>query len=144
MTYDQNMDDEKPPKRLLPEGWRIFKILNGREQVSKSDNEMIVFSLEDELNESIDEVYCVLQKGKRWTLKSILTAAGIERNSDGNFKWDISDLVGKRILGLVAHEPNEFINRKGETIKGTQHRLVDFKKCTTPPIGKEKPVVWDE
>lgn len=149
MGYSMNMDDEKPVKRLLAEGWRVFTIKSGREQIAKSGNEMVVFTIEDEISEHPEEIYCVLAKGKRWTLKTILSACGIERNTDGNYNWSIEDLVGKKVLGLVAHEPNEYINRGGETVRGIQHRIVDFKTYVAPPpSGAEqhngKDVAWQD
>lgn len=145
-----NMDEEKPMKRLLAEGWRVFTIRAGREQLAKnSGNEMVVFTIEDDISGNPDEIYCILAKGKRWTLKTILSACGIERNSDGNYKWTIEGLIGKKVLGLVAHEPNEYINKENKTVKGMQHRIVDFKTyIEPPPSDKEqhngKDIAWEE
>ena len=148
MSYSMNLDDERAPKKTLPEGWRVFKILAGREQVSKAGNEMIVFNVEDVISGYYEEVYCVTQKGKRWTLKSILVACGIPRNEDGNYNWEIKDLAGKEILGLVEHQPNDYINRNGETVKGFQHKINDFKKYVVPEPAKEvineKDVAWND
>ena len=40
-----NLDEERAPKRLLPEGWRVFELKSGEESVSKKGNESSKFNL---------------------------------------------------------------------------------------------------
>lgn len=137
MSYSDNLDNEQAPtrKRLLSQGWRIFQILKGIERTSKAGNPMFVFTIKDNETDYIEDIYCVSTPGKRWMLKCILSSCGIERNSDGNYNWDIPQLLNKDICGLVEHEPNEYINRSGETVKTTQHKIVDFKKFVPTNVG---------
>lgn len=141
MPYSDNMNDEKPTqrKKLLPMGWRIFKFKGGKETTSKSGNSMFVMDIEDNETGYVDVIYLVRTPGKRWVLKCVLDAFGIKRKSDGTYDYDIPDLLNKDICGLVEHEPNEFINRQGETVKTTQHKIVDFKKFE-PNIMTQHPV----
>ena len=151
MSYSDNMDNEQAPKRkkLLNQGWRIFQIKQGKEATSKSGNPMFIFTIQDNETDYIEDIYCVSTPGKRWILKCILSSCGIERNTDGNYNWDIPDVLNKDILGLVEHEPNEYINREGVEVKTIQHKIVDFKKYVPTNIdgvlvndGKE--VLWDD
>lgn len=130
MPYSDNMDNEQAPKRkkLLNQGWRVFQIKQGKEATSKAGNPMFIFTIQDNETNYIEDIFCISSPGKRWVLKCILSACGIERSASGTYDWDIPDILNKDILGLVEHEPNEYINRDGETIKTTQHKIVDFKK----------------
>ncbi|MEK6878599.1 MAG: hypothetical protein AABY22_03275, partial [Nanoarchaeota archaeon] len=113
MSYEMNMDDEVRPKRLLPEGWKIFTIQRGFEQTSKSGNNMIVFVVAEESTGFDDKIYLVSEPKKRWLLKNLLDACGIKPNKDkeNKYVWDILEIEGKWVQGLVVHEPNEYINR---------------------------------
>lgn len=137
--YKHDMSDEPKPKvkRLLDEGWRKFKIISGEEQTSKAGNEMVVFEVEDVLTGYREDWYCVTVKGKRWFLKSILNACGLEGGQDGVYEWDIRDLIDKEVAGLVIHEPNTYINREGVEINTTQHRIQEVKKA-------DDTIAWDE
>lgn len=138
MSYEHNMSEEVAPKRkvLIPEGNRATKITACEEKVSKSGNDMFVFTFMDKKLEKEYEVYAVATPKKRYFLKQILSACGVTAGEDGIYKWDIKDVLGKEISVLIEHEPNEFINREGITVKGTQHRVAEVNKSDT--------VAWDE
>lgn len=125
-----DMSKEQTPKikRLLPEGWRRFKIISGKEQQSKKGNNMIVLEVEDFNTGYREDWYCVSVQGKRWFLKQVLMACGLPAGQDGVYEWNLHDIYDKEVAGLVVHEPNEYINREGETIKTTQHRVQEVKK----------------
>lgn len=131
MGFRNNLGGETPPKKkkLLPEGWRDFKIMACKQAVSKSGNEMFVFHVVDKETGYDEDVYAVSVEGKAWFLKRILEACDAPHNADGVFDWDISNVINKEVQGLVEHEPNEYINRSGETVKEIQHRIVDFDIC---------------
>ena len=139
MTYKHDMSDEPKPniKKLLKEGWRKFTILGGVEKVSRERNEMFVLDVQDDETGYNEDWYCVSVKGKRWFLKSILRACNVEAGQDGIYEWSLDDIIGKSIAGLVEHEPNEYINRKGNTVKTTQHKIQEIKKV-------EDAIGWDE
>lgn len=137
MRYTSNFSDEKPPKRrqLLPEGWRQFTIQDMKESKSKSGNDMFVFTIRDRDTGYEEDIYALNVDGKKWFLGAILKACGITPNADGVMAYGPSDVIGKEVYGLVVHEPNEYINRKGETINTTQHRIVEIRK---------EGIAWDE
>ena len=120
MAYTMNMTNEKAPKRkkLLPEGWRKFTIINCVPSKSKSGNDMFIFTIRDRETAYEEDIYAIATEGKRWFLKNLLTAVGCAAGQDGVYAWDIPEVLNKDFLGLVEHEPNEYINREGETIKG--------------------------
>jgi len=142
-----NWDDEKPPKdpRLLPEGWRGFTIVSGEDKESKAGNKMYILGLTDEETGITAKVFLIRNPGKRWYLKQVLEAIGIEKKEDDDYDY-LPELLTKKIMGEVAHEPNEYINRQGDTIKGTQHKIIGFRKYTANPDGATKPeeVNWNE
>jgi hypothetical protein len=128
--YQMDMNGEKKPKikKLLPEGWRQFDIIGCRQETSKKGNEMFVFTLQDVETKYEDEVYAVSTPGKRWFLKSILASCDCVGASDGVYDWSEEDVLNKRVSGLVEHEPNDWINRDGETVHGKQHKITDIHK----------------
>ena len=140
MGYSMDMNEEKRPsyKVLLPEGWRKFKIVGCVEKKSKSGNMMFVFTAEDVDTGYEDTWYAVAEAGKRWFLKTILDACGCPIK-DGVYEWDIDKVIGKYVMGLVVHEPNEYINREGEKVSTTQHRVQEIKS-----VGDDQVVEWED
>lgn len=130
MSYSMNLDNDKAPAKrvLLKQGPRIFTITGGDEAISKKGNPMLVIDMQEIETGHIEKVYCLLDEGKRWALKQILESVGIVKDQSGNYTWGIQSLIGKQLLGVVVHEDNEFINRDGVTVKGTRHKIVEFKK----------------
>lgn len=125
------MSQEQAPKRkkLLPQGLRIFKIVKVSKEVkSKKGNNQYIITLRDLETDYEEDDYFVSESGKRWKLKMLLDACGVEKDAEGKYLFPDTPILDIDILGLVEHEPNEFINRNGETIKTTQHKIVDFKK----------------
>jgi hypothetical protein len=120
-----NMTGEQEKKKLLPEGWREFRIMDCVEQISKQGNEMFKFILRDIETQQDDEVYAIAVQGKRWFLKQILTACGIAAGQDGIYEWDIPDVLDKVITGYVSHQEEEWINREGTTVKTTKHKITE-------------------
>lgn len=133
MAYRHDMKDEKKPfrRKLLPEGWREFQIINCKEATAKSGNEMFIFTIRDLLTAYEEDIYAISTPGKRWFLKSILDAVGCPAGQDGVYDWDIPTVLNKRFMGLVEHEPYEFVNREGETVKTQRHKIVDTKAIDT-------------
>ena len=144
-----DMSEEKQPKRLLSEGWKRFCIMNvkdknedGSDVLSKGGNKMILVTVQEESTKYSEIIYFVAEPKKRWFLKNLLDAIGItpDKSVDNQYVWEPQNLVGVEIQGLVQHEPNEYINRAGETVKGTQHKIVEFK----PIDAKSEEVAWTE
>ena len=142
--YKDDLSNEKAParKRLLPAGWRLFQLKSGKEETSKAGNPMFKFTIEDQDTQYSEEIYVVRTPGKRWVLKTILEALGIERQVDG-YAYELEDLLNKNIEGEVVHEPNEYVNRLGETVKTIQHKIVGFRKHAVGTL-KPEDVKWEE
>lgn len=136
-----NMKEETKPmrKRLLDEGWREFLIVGCSDEVkSKGGNNQYVLKVQDVLTGYEENLYAVSEPKKRWFLKSLLDACNINC-VDGiyNFEPPLSkNLIGNKIMGLVEHEDNEYINRACETVKIKQHKIVEVKS-----VGIK---AWDE
>lgn len=123
-----NMSEEKEPssRKLLPEGKREFQIIAVQERKSKQGNMMFVVTLSDKETKYATDVFLVAEPKKRWALKQMLTACGCEAGQDGVYNWDIKDILNKHISAEVVHEPNDYINRNGDEVKGFQHKIINF------------------
>ena len=139
MKHDMSGEKQPVRKRLLPEGWREFEIISCEPSVSKAGKEMFVFQFQDLETAYVDNIYAISIQGKRWFLKSILTACGIPAGQDGIYDWEIKDVIGKKIQGLIEHEDNTWINREGEEVTTKQHRIVEVK---SPDESEE--IGWDD
>lgn len=135
--YSMDMKNEKAPstRKLLPEGNREFQVVTCEEQTSKSGNKMFKVGLKDKETSYVTDVYLVATEGKRWALKSLLTACGSEAGQDGVYNWSKSDIMDKHISATVEHEENSYIDREGNKKEGKQHRIVNFEVSKT--------VEWD-
>jgi len=128
---EQSMDmsEEKAPniKRLMPEGWQLVTITKCTEATSKARNLMFITELtfKEQLDYS-ENIYLVGEQGKRWMLKKLLAACGIEAAADGVYKWNPEEIIGKEIRVFVEHEDNTWINRDGDEITKKQNRFNDF------------------
>jgi len=120
-----DMSKESEKKKLLPEGWREFEILDCKEQVSKQGNDMFKFTFIDVETEQEEEVYAVATQGKRWFLKQVLIACGVAAGQDGIYEWDISNVLGKVVLGYVSHQEEEWINRENKTVKSMKSKITE-------------------
>ena len=140
-------DNEAPPKdtRLLPEGVRGFEIVTGDDKPSKKGNPMFTLQLKDEETGIVVLVYLIRTPGKRWYLKQVLESVGIEKKDDDDDYNYLPEVIGKKIMGEVVHEPNEYINRDGQTVTTTQHRINSFSAYTTNPDGVKKAddIAWE-
>ena len=130
-----DMSQEKAPsrKKLIPEGWNQMTILSCEPSVSKAGNAMKIVELNYEPMSYTEKIYLVAEQGKRWQLKKLLIACGIEAGKDGIYDWNDEDIVGKKISVLNEPEDNEYINRNGDTVKTKQNRFSDF-----------EPFAWDD
>lgn len=135
MGYSMNMNEERPPQVLLKEGYREFTIVAAREQKSKAGNEMFVATFKDiETQDQID-VYLVATPGKRWVLKTLLNGLGIKKDESGAYNFELSDLVGKNVQGLVKNQNEEWINREGNTVNTLKSKVTEFSPSQ---------IAWDE
>lgn len=138
-----NMDDERGPKDLLAQGWRPLEIMSLTKQTSKKGNEMYVAVVQDIETNKSNEVFMVTTPGKRWLLKSLLEAKGIGKAEDGQYHWKPLDLVGDVVLGLVEHEPNDWIDREGNERKGFQSKVTRFKKYDPNQKTEPEATAWE-
>ena len=130
MSYRDDMSGEKEKKQPLPAGWRRFEIAKCMEKISKSGNEMFLITMIDEETRQEEEVYAIRTPGKRWFLKQLLTACGVEAGKDGIYEWDIADILDKKVEGLVEHIEEEWINRDGNKIKTPKGKITQVRETT--------------
>jgi len=142
--YNMNMDKEAMPEAMLPEGWRELKCKDMIPEVSKAGNDMFITTFIDVKSGKEKKVWLVSVEGKRWLLKQLLSACGIERNAEGNFSWDFSDIINKSVLGYVQVEDETFIDRKGETVTKPKSKIVEFKKFEGKTVSDPSEIAWEE
>lgn len=117
--YSHDMSGETEKKQLLPAGWREFRINDCAPKVSQAGNEMFEIVLWDKEMEQDETVYAIAEQGRRWFLKQILGACDVPASKDGVYEWDISDILGKSVMGKVKHvKGDDWINREGKTVEG--------------------------
>jgi len=126
MPYEMDMSTEKPPQSLLKEGLRDMVVKAVRNQKSKAGNNMFVFTLQDVETRQEIEVYLVAEPGKRWMLKSLLTACRIVPDITDKFIWEDSDVLEKKITCEVVTVEEEWINRDGVTVKTPKSKINAF------------------
>lgn len=130
MSYEHDMSEEKEPriKKLIPEGWLKGKVTAMEEAKSKAGNDMIITTLTFPEENYSEDIYLIVEKGKRWMLKKLLKACGCQAANDGVYKWDFSDVLDKDILIYNQHEDNKYINRDGIEVENKQNRFNDFQE----------------
>ncbi len=142
MPYKHDMSQENESgKVLLPEGWRDFEIVNCVETVSKQGNDMFKFTFVDKETTEDVEVYAISTPKKRWFLKQILSACKVMASEDGIYEWDIPDVLGKTVSGLVVHEPNDWTDKYGKLHKDKQSKItqIGLTGDKKPDIAEELP-----
>jgi hypothetical protein len=115
----------------MPDGWHAFEVVRMDEKRSKQGNEMFVAKVVSAEDAGIGtDVYLVAEKGKRWFLKQLLSAVGIEPDEEGNMSWDLSDVEGHTVLGKVEHKKeDDWTDRNNVLQPGKlKARIVEFKK----------------
>lgn len=139
--YSYNMKGEHPPRPVLEEGWRKFKVIDCEEMTSKAGNEMFLVSVEDVETGGVLDVYCVATEKKRWLLKSLLGACGVAAAKDGIYEWDIPDILEKEVMGKVQNSDETWVNREGDEVVTPKSRITEFKIVQPSSSKKEKEAV---
>jgi len=124
--YPMNGEGERV---LLPEGWHLFQVIEMELTTSKQGNEMFKVTLEEPISGAVEEVYCVTTRKKRFMLKQLLAAVGIEGDKDGIYHFDIPDVVGKSVEARNIPEDNVYINRQGDEISEKRNKIQGFRKA---------------
>lgn len=146
VKFKDDMSEEKKPSKLLPAGDRRVRIAAMVQKVSKAGNNMFVATLFDEETKNEMDVFLVAEKGKRWFLKMLLSAVGIEPDDKGVFEWDTDDVVGKEVIAKVEHYTEPWINREGNEVHVNKAKVTEFLEATINPDGvkKAEDIAWQE
>jgi len=112
---------------LIEEGWNTHLITNIIPAKSKAGNDMFIITLEHPDSGSVDEVYAITTKGKRWILKQLLAACGIQEGKDGIYHWCEEDVIGCSVEANNKPEPNEFTRRDGTVVKEMRNKINGFR-----------------
>lgn len=129
-------DMSKDVGRWLPdEGWYDLEIVSMKSGESKLGNPKYVvsFALASEPQKGIIQDMTNIP-GKRWLLRQMLEACGIEgaKNKKGEeiFDWDVSDVEGKTVCAKIVHDKTPWINRDNETVITPKAKVAEFKKIS--------------
>ena len=127
-----SMEGESDGFKLWEEGDHLTKILNVRlidKETSKSGNPYFLWTLENKDGDKID-VRTTLLKGKRWLLKQILLACGIEAKSDDpekKYDFDEEMVIGKDVIISIVNRESTFTDRFGKEITRTKSEVTRVK-----------------
>lgn len=137
--WNVSMKDEKERVELkdgLHNG-EIAEVKFIGEEDSKSGNPYFLWSIET--SEGTLPVRTTLIKGKRWLLKQMLSACGIEANDDDpekKYAFSESDVLGKPICIVVKNKESSFTGKNGDPVTVTKSEVVGIRK--PEPEGSEK------
>ena len=138
-THEYDMSEEKRPPQLLPEGHRQVRITEMIFGKSKNGNDQFVTTIEDIKTRKAQPIYLGIVKGKRWKLKSLLDALELNKN---DYKFEVSDVIGKVVTAVVEHKIEPWINKKGETINQTKSDVNEFYPAEVAPVAPA--TAWEE
>jgi hypothetical protein len=141
MPYSDDMSQEKKPAGLIPEGERVLRITEMIEGKSKNGNNMFTVTVEDIKTHKSMPIWLISEPKKRWMLKSLLSAVGVAGGQDGVYNWDIKDVIGKTVIGVVEHFQEPWINREGKEVTSTKAKITDFLTYTPP---SEPEIAWKD
>ena len=122
------MEGEDEGKKLWKEGDHTVvihdvKMVNAQE--SKSGNPYFFWTLLNDNDDKI-EVRTTLLKGKRWLLKQMLAACGINANDkdpEQKYKFNPQMVVGKKVIISVVNRESSFTTNKGKKITTTKSEV---------------------
>lgn len=130
--YKDDMTNDRG-KWLPEEGYHNLEIITMKEGTSKQGNPkyIIGFASADDPTNGLQQDLTNIQ-GKRWLLRQLLEAAGIEpkKNKEGKeiYTWDISDIEGKTVSAKIIHDKTPFIGRDGNEVIIPKSKIIEFKK----------------
>jgi hypothetical protein len=134
MPYQDDMTEDNS-RWFPPEGWVNLEVVKMEEGFSKANNPKftIYFVSAGDTSKGLTQDLTNIQ-GKRWLLRQLLEACGIEPdiNEEGKkiYTWDIPDVEGKSISGRIVHEKSSFIDREGNERDSLKAKIVEFKKLS--------------
>jgi hypothetical protein len=125
------MTDEMS-KWLPDEGEHKLEVATMKEETSRAGNPMfrVHFVSCDDPSNGFEQLLTNIP-GKRWLLRQLLEACGIEpeENAEGRkiYNWDISDIEGQTVLARIEHDKTPFIGRDGNEVVIPKPKVAEFK-----------------
>lgn len=125
--YSDDFSQEKKPSGIIPSGHRQVIVVEMIDGVSKaSGNPMFTATIEDIETKNTMQVFLVNVPKKRWMLKSLLNAVGVEGGQDGVYSWDVTDVIGKQVTAIIEHYSEPWINRDGQSVTSNKAKVTEF------------------
>ena len=130
---------------MIPEGDQNLIIKSVKlvtAEQSGSGNAYFLWGLLSEEGDIPIDVITTLIKGKRWLLKQILFACGIEAKEDDpkeKYKFTEEAVIEQRVIGNIKHKDSTFAGYTGNQITILKAEVKQFKKIggetqkTEPP-----------
>ena len=116
---------------LIDAGWNTHLITDIVSETSSKGNPMFVMTIEEPNSGSVDKVYMVDVKGKRFMLKQLLAACGVKEDENGNVEWSEEDIVGQSIECRNVPEENEFTRKDGTTVKELRNKIQGIRRASS-------------
>lgn len=131
--YQDNMNEERRPPVLLPEGHRQVRVTEMIFGFSKKGNKQFITTIEDIKTRKSMQIWLVAEPKKRWMLKSLLNAIGIAGGQDGVYDWSANDVIGHTVTAAIEHVQEPWINTQGETVNQTKAKVTEFLEKEVEP-----------
>lgn len=112
---------------LMNPGWILYTVTDVLRGTSKAGNPQFIITIEEPNTGSVDTVYAIDVKGKRWILKQFLAACKLGEDKDGKITWCEEDVIGMTVEAKNVPEKNEYTNRDGEKISEMKNKIQGFR-----------------
>ena len=113
---------------LIPQGWHAVQVVNVEYGLSKKNsNEMWTITIEEPNSGSVDVVYAVLTKGKRWVAKSFIEACNFVKDADGIYHVEPEECIGITVEALNIPEQNDFVRKDGTKVVEMRNKFIKFR-----------------
>lgn len=113
---------------IIPEGNQVFIVTGIEERESSNGGKFLIVSLDHPSSSGSIDVWCNLEVGKRWLIKSLLESIGsFKKTGENSYIFEDTDLIGMKVVGVVENITKPEINMDGNEITRTRSRVKTFK-----------------
>jgi hypothetical protein len=121
IVLEGDMENEREfANDLLPNGYRIVKLVEANFEVSAKGNKVIVTIVEDIKTGARNRFWLPTEERKRWLLRSLLIALDVyKKNEENKYDFDSDDLINREVGAFIftVDEPYKTEDYKEATRK---------------------------
>lgn len=138
MTWNVSMQGESDRQPIYKEGPHEAEVLTVSlvtAEQAKSGNPYFKWNLR--MAEGDIQTITTLMRGKRWLLKQMLSACGVnakENDPTKKYSFEEKDVVGQKVIIHIVNRPNTFTGRNGNQITIEKSEVNRVEKMTTEAL----------